>query len=115
MVPEAPVTQCAAVTTRSPAGLSTTLAVQKCLPSCPEERVNSAPTAGWPENAWPLRIGPARCLTARATPLAMSLAAPLAGVRVTTRPTAPAVTSAILDGERRMLHARLRFRLSIET
>ncbi len=40
-------TQCAAVTARSPAGLCTMLAVQKCLPP----RGNSAPTAGTPVNA----------------------------------------------------------------
>jgi hypothetical protein len=38
----------------------------------------------------------------------------LAGVRVTTKPTAAAVTSATLDGDRTMLRGRLRFRLSIE-
>jgi hypothetical protein len=39
--------QCAAVIARSPCGLSTTAAVQKC-PSFPS---NSAPTAGVPSNA----------------------------------------------------------------
>src|SRR2546429_9920750 len=100
MVPGLPLTQCAAVITRSPAGLSTTLAVQKCGPSRPEERVNSAPTAGSPANGWPVR-----CVTARPKPVAMSLAAPLAGVKGTTRPTAAAGVGAAFDG----------FRLSSET
>src|SRR5256884_9403904 len=99
MVPEAPPTQCAAVITRSPAGLSTTLAVQKCWPSWPADVVNSAPTAGVPANACPAREGAARCRTARTKPLAMSLAAPLAGGSVTTAPTASAVTIAILVGD----------------
>ena len=64
--------QCAAVITRSPAGLSTTLAVQKCWPSLPAAVVNSAPTAGVPPNAWASREGPVRCRTARAKPVAMS-------------------------------------------
>src|SRR5581483_4751584 len=115
MVPATPVTQCAAVITRSPAGLSTTLAVQKCRPSRPEELVNSAPTAGSPENGWPFWVGAVRCLTARANPVAMSLAAPFAGERVATKPTAAAVISAAFVGGRTMLQARLRFRLSIET
>jgi hypothetical protein len=44
----------------------------------------------------------------------MSLAAPLAGVRVTTTPTAAAMTSAAFEGGRKLLQARLRFRLSID-
>ena len=60
MVRDVPVTQCAAVITRSPAGLSTTLAVQKCWPSWPADVVNSAPTAGVPANACPAREGAAR-------------------------------------------------------
>src|SRR5262245_57407299 len=43
-----PLTQWAAVIARSPAGLSTTLAVQKCLRSWPPATVNRAPTAGVP-------------------------------------------------------------------
>src|SRR5579859_6169514 len=108
MVPEVPVTQCAAVITRSPAGLSTTLAVQKCWPSRPADVVNSAPTAGWPENDWPFFEGAARCPTARTKPVARSLAAPLAGVSVTTAPTATAVIAADLEGDRKTVLARLR-------
>jgi hypothetical protein len=51
IVPEVLVTQCAAVIARSPPGLSTTLAVQKCWPSLPADAVNNAPTAGVPANA----------------------------------------------------------------
>src|ERR1700733_5691621 len=43
-------TQCAAVSTRSPDGLATTLAEQKGDASWPPEVVNSAPTA----TAWPI-------------------------------------------------------------
>jgi hypothetical protein len=45
----------------------------------------------------------------------MSPAAPLAGVRVTTAPTAVAVISAALEGDRKMLQGRLRFGDSIDT
>ena len=45
--------QCAAVMSRLPDGLLTTLAVQKCAPSLPPERVNSAPTAAVPLNGTP--------------------------------------------------------------
>src|SRR6202035_391107 len=103
MVPDVPVTQCAAVITKSPAGLSTTLAVQKCWPSWPADVVNSAPTAGVPANACPAREGAARCRTARTKPLA----APLAGVSVTTAPTPSAVISAILVGDQMVQRARL--------
>src|SRR5215831_19256606 len=48
-----PCRQCAAVMSRFPAGLLTTLAVQKCAPSWPPDRVNSAPTAGVPLNGTP--------------------------------------------------------------
>jgi hypothetical protein len=107
-VPGVPVMQCAAVITRSPAGLSTTLAVQKCWPSWPAEVVNSAPTAGVPANAWPSREGAVRCRTARTKPLAMSLAAPLAGVSVTTAAAASAMASAALDGDQTTQRARSR-------
>ena len=43
-----PCMQCAAVMTRSPAGLSTTLPLQKCWPRWPEPVLNRAPTAGVP-------------------------------------------------------------------
>src|SRR5579859_7153141 len=98
MVPETLVAQCAAVSTRSPAGLSTTLAVQKCWSSLPADVVNRAPTAGSPANDWPFRVGPDSCLMARAKPVAISLAAPLAGVTVTTAPTTAAVISAAREG-----------------
>ena len=107
MVPDVPATQCAAVITKSPAGLSTTLAVQKCWPSRPADVVNSAPTAGVPANACPAREDTARCRTARTKPVAMSLAAPLAGVSVTTAPTASAMTSAILVGDQVIQRVRL--------
>ena len=90
IVPEVLVTQCAAVMARSPAGLSITLAVQKCWPSFPPDAVKSAPTAGVPANAWAPREAEVRCRTARAKPVAISLAAPLAGVSATTAPTASA-------------------------
>ncbi len=108
-VPEVPVTQWAAVITRSPAGLSTTLAVQKCWFSLPAEVVNSAPTGGVPLNACPPREdGAARCRTARAKPVAMSPAAPVAGVSVTTAPRASAVTSAARMGDQMSQWARSR-------
>src|SRR4029078_12758770 len=107
MGPAPPVTQCAAVISRSPAGLSTTLAVQKCWPSRPADVVNSAHTAGLPRNAWPFRDGVARCRTARTKPVATLLAAPLAGVSVTTAPTASAGTSAILEGGQVIQRVRL--------
>src|SRR5258705_12823827 len=102
MVPGGLVTQCAAVITRSPAGLSTTLAVQKCRPSLPAAVVNSAPTAGVPVKACPACEGAARCRTARTKPVA----APLAGVSVTTVPTASAMTSAALVGDQVIQRAR---------
>src|SRR5216683_2661699 len=50
-----PLRQCAAVISRSPPGLWTTLAVQKCQASLPRRVVNSAPTAALPGNNLPLR------------------------------------------------------------
>ena len=97
-MPEVLVTQCAAVIARSPSGLSTTVAVQKCWPSLPPDAVNNAPTGGVPANAWPPEVA-ARCRTARTKPVAISLAAPLAGVSVTTAPTASAVKRAVLIGD----------------
>src|SRR6516225_1204055 len=102
-----PVTQCAAVITRSPAGLSTTVAVQKCWFSPPEEVVNSAPTGGVPPNACPAREdGVVRWRTARTKPLAMSPAAPLPGASVTATPTASATSSAALVGDQAIQEAR---------
>src|ERR1700728_4769155 len=49
-VPEWPFRQWAAVTTRFPAVLFTTVALQNCWPSRPSLTVNSAPTAGVPLN-----------------------------------------------------------------
>src|SRR5215469_16269741 len=57
--PGVPDTQCAAVTARSPCGLCTTVAVQKCAPSRPEFSLNSAPTAAIPPNVCPLCGAPA--------------------------------------------------------
>ena len=57
IMPCVPVTQCAAVTSRSPCGLCTTLAVQKCVPSWPLLVVNSAPTADGPPDGVPVRAG----------------------------------------------------------
>src|SRR5579875_2799294 len=95
-----PLTQCAAVTTRSPGGLSITLAVQKWLASVPAFVVNRAPTAGVPGKASPLRDGDTRWWTARASPAAMPPAAPVAGATTTTTPTVSAATSAPTAGGR---------------
>src|SRR5260370_3329851 len=103
--------QCAEVIARAPSGLSTTLAVQKCWLSLPAEVVNSAPTAGAPEKAWPFREVEARWSIARTKLLAMSPAAPLAGVTMTISPTASALTSAALVGDRENQRARSRGRI----
>src|SRR2546427_9395874 len=106
MAPEAPVTQCAAVTTRFPFGLWTTLAEQTCCPSLPLDVVNSAPTAGVPANGCPVCEDEARFRTARTKPSAMSVAAPLAGVTVTMIPKASAATSATRSGDQENQRAR---------
>src|ERR1700677_955631 len=91
------VMQCAAVIARSPCGLFTTLAVQKWLPSLPLLMGKRAPTAGVPAKDTALAatdFEAARSRTAPATCDAMSLAAPLAGVTVTTTPTVSTPTIA---------------------
>src|ERR1035437_9831866 len=98
MVPGMLVAQCAAVITRSPCGLSITLAVQKCCFSFPPDVANKAPTAGVPANACPFREFEAKCLMARTKPVAMSPAAPLAGATVAITPTTSAVTRAAPAG-----------------
>src|SRR6516225_2626987 len=57
--PDVPDRQWAAVTARSPCGLCTTVAVQKCVPSRPKLSLNSAPTAATPPNACPPCDAPA--------------------------------------------------------
>src|SRR5689334_17804769 len=79
-----PLTQCAAVRTRSPCGLDTTLAVQKCGPSRPAVSVNSAPTAGVPAKGRAAGEDETSCRTVRAKPEARLLAALAAGVAATT-------------------------------
>src|SRR5215469_17973245 len=74
--PGVPDRQCAAVTARSPCGLCTTVAVQKCVPSCPEFSLNSAPTAATPANACPLCGAPAVSCPAACWLGPMSSAAP---------------------------------------
>ena len=56
--------------------------------------MNSAPTAGVPEKDRPVCDPDTSCRTARANPVAMSPAAPAAGVTVTSTPTLSAVMSA---------------------
>src|ERR1700733_6671620 len=73
--------------------------------------LKSAPTAGVPEKACPFCDGDIRCRTARAKPDAMSLAAPLPGVTVTTTPTASTATHATLVEARENQRARSRGRL----
>ena len=83
MAPVVQVTQCAAVTSRSPCGLWITLAVPKWVPSLPPASVNSAPTAGVPPKGFPLRDAedpsPTTCAS-RATRVPVP---PLAGVAKT--------------------------------
>jgi hypothetical protein len=69
--------------------------------------LKSAPTAGVPEKACPFCDGVIRCRTARAKPDAMSLAAPLPGVTVTTTPTASTATHATLVEARENQRGRL--------
>src|ERR1700759_4759761 len=93
-----PLTQCAAVRTRSPCGLDTTLAVQKCSPSRPAVSVNSAPTAGVPAKARAGGADETSCRPLRARPEARLLAAPAAGVTATmTTRLSAAVSAAAAD------------------
>src|ERR1700677_5113676 len=87
--PDTLVMQCAAVMSRSWCLLLTTLAVQKWLPSLPLFHVKRAPTAGVPLKDCPLAatdFDADRSRTAPVTCETMSVAAPLAGVTVTTTP-----------------------------
>src|SRR5580698_5198339 len=108
--PDTLVMQCPAVIARSPAGLLTTLAVQKWLPSLPFFQVKSAPTAGVPLNDIPLAVtvfDAARSRTAPVTCETRSVAAPLAGVTVTTTPAESTPTIASRpDGRVKMATAR---------
>ena len=79
-MPFVPVTQCAAVTSRFPRGLLTTLAVQKCAPSRPWLVVNSAPMAGVPANGSPVRAEAGPSPTAFAMRAARLPVPPSAGV-----------------------------------
>src|SRR5581483_772023 len=103
-----PVTQCAAVTARSPCGLSTTLAVQKWLPSLPFELVNSAPTAGVPLIVWAFWELETVPRNAFATCVAISEAAPFAGVTGTTTPRVRVpTTESRPDGRENQAAARI--------
>ena len=107
-MPEVWLTQCAAVITRSPCGLLITLAEQKCWLSLPADVENNAPTAGVPENAFPFRDGDSRCRIAWTKPVAMSSAAPLAGVTAMAATTASAVTKTARPGVQESQRARSR-------
>src|SRR5580693_2320233 len=111
-MPDVPVTQCAAVTTRSPCGPPITLAVQKCRPSLPLDIVNRAPTAGVPAKSCPFCEVETMCRTARAKLEAMSPAAPSAGVTAATTPTVSTLTIATAAGAQGNHRARLRGPLS---
>jgi hypothetical protein len=77
-----------------------TLAEQKCWLSLPADVENNAPTAGVPENACPFRDAAPRCRIAWTKPVAMSPAAPLAGVTMTAVANPSNVTRAALAGVR---------------
>jgi hypothetical protein len=88
-----------------------TLAEQKCWLSLPADVENNAPTAGVPENACPFRDVDPRCRIAWTTPVAMSPAAPLAGVTMMAVPNPSTATRAALAGVRESHRDRRRGRL----